>query len=348
MRKYLRNTLKFSTLCVFLWSESPVLGNTDTASTFKPGEVIMQHIKDDYSFHLFSIGHTHLTLPLPVIAFAPQAGFDIFLSSHLYDEHHLPTAYSGYLLADGDLIRPDGLTFFEISITKNVFYMILGMFLTCWLFISIGNRYKRNPMEVPKGMQALLEPVILFVRDEVAKPMLGKKTDRFLPYLLTVFFFIWITNMLGLLPGAANITGNISVTMTLALITFILTVFNGNKHYWSHIFNPPGVPPALLPLMVPIEILGIFTKPFALMIRLFANITAGHIVVLCFVGLIFIFGKAGTSVGGSITGLAAAIPLTLFMLALELLVAFLQAFIFTMLSATYFGMALEEPHHDHH
>ncbi|MCB0576171.1 MAG: F0F1 ATP synthase subunit A, partial [Saprospiraceae bacterium] len=192
-------------------------------------------------------------------------------------------------------------------------------------------------------------PFYIFIRDEVAKPSIGPKYEKYMPYLLSAFFFILGLNLIGQIPffpGSANLTGNISVTIVLAVLTFLLTMLSSNKHFWEHTLWMPGIPPVLkIFILTPVEILGIFLKPFTLLLRLFANITAGHIVVLCFVGLIFIFGGAGTSISGTITGALTAIPLTLFMMALELLVAFLQAFIFTMLSATYIGMALEEPHH---
>jgi F-type H+-transporting ATPase subunit a len=185
-----------------------------------------------------------------------------------------------------------------------------------------------------------MEPLILFVRDEIAIPNLGHKYERFMPYLLTVFFFIWFMNMLGLVPffpGSANVTGNIAVTMVLALITLLVVLFNGNKNYWGHIFNPP-VPWWMKPLMIPVEIIGVFTKPFALMIRLFANITAGHILVLSLLCLPFVF-NAHAVAGGSVI-------FAIFIGLIEMLVAFIQSFIFTILSALYIGMAIEE-HHDH-
>ena len=167
-----------------------------------------------------------------------------------------------------------------------------------------------------------------------------------MPYLLSMFFFIWLNNLLGLLPGAANVTGNISITLVLALFTFVMTNLNGNKYYWGHVFNTPGVPRWLSPIMVPVELLGLLTKPFALMIRLFANITAGHIIIMSLISLVFVFGNLGQSLGGSIAGAALAVPFVIFMGLIELLVAFLQAFIFTMLSALFIGLATES--HDHH
>jgi F-type H+-transporting ATPase subunit a len=200
-------------------------------------------------------------------------------------------------------------------------------------------------------MQSILEPIILFVRDDIVYPALGpKRADRYMPYLLTVFFFIFFTNLLGLVPffpGGANVTGNIAVTLVLALITFIITTFSGNRSYWGHIINTPGVPWWIkipIPLMPLVELIGVFTKPFTLMIRLFANITAGHVIVLGFMALIFIFGNF--SVGGGYGISIVSIIFSVFISLIELLVAFIQAYVFTMLSAFYFSMATEE-HHEH-
>jgi F-type H+-transporting ATPase subunit a len=228
-------------------------------------------------------------------------------------------------------------------------------FLILFLILrSVANSAVRGRGQAPKGLQNFFEPFVTFIRDEVAKPNIGPKYEKYMPYLLSAFFFILGLNLVGQIPffpGGANVTGNISITIVLAILTFLISTFSANKHFWQHTLWMPGVP-AILKIFVltPIEILGLFLKPFTLLLRLFANITAGHIVILSFVSLIFIFGKAGASVGGSVAGAAASIPLTLFMMTLELLVAFLQAFIFTMLSATYIGAAVEEGHHDdgHH
>lgn len=228
----------------------------------------------------------------------------------------------------------------DFSITKNVFSLFLAFIVLILVFTAVARGYKKNAGKAPKGIQSFLEPVILFVRDEIAIPNLGHRYERFMPYLLTVFFFIWFLNMLGLVPffpGSANVTGNIAVTMVLAVITLLIILFNGNKYYWGHIFNPP-VPWWLKPLMIPVEMIGIFTKPFALMIRLFANITAGHILVLSLLCLPFIFQNSAIA-GGSVI-------FTIFISLIELLVAFIQAFIFTILSALFIGMAIEE-HHEH-
>lgn len=243
-------------------------------------------------------------------------------------------------------------TWFDFSITKNVFGMLLASVFLLGVFVTVGNRAKQSKGQAPKGIQNMMEPFFTFIRDEVAIPMIGEKHyERFLPFIMTLFFFILVCNLVGLIPffpGSANITGNIAVTLTLAVITFVVTTFNGNKHYWSHVLWMPGVPaPLKLLILTPVEVLGLIIKPFSLMIRLFANITAGHIIILSLVGLVFLFGNDGKSAGGAAAGAAIAIPFTLFMNLIELVVAFIQAFVFAMLSASYIGAAVEEAH-DHH
>jgi len=296
-------------------------------------EFIIHHVGDDYKWHIAG----NLNLYFPVIAFNyASRSFDVFSSRHLFKG-----PYQGYLLDHGKLTRPDGASFFDISITKNVFALFVSSFIIILIFTSIARSYRRNTDMVPRGFQSLMEPVILFVRDDIVRPSIGeKKYEKYLPYLLTLFFFILINNLLGLIPifpGGANLSGNIAATGTLALLTLLMILFSGNKHYWKHIFWPPGVP---IPLKIPIaaiEFIGIFTKPFALMIRLFANITAGHIIILSILSLTFIFKSYAVGVGTSL--------FALFMNMLELLVAALQAYIFTMLSAIFIGQAVEEPEH---
>jgi F-type H+-transporting ATPase subunit a len=229
----------------------------------------------------------------------------------------------------------------DFSITKNVTSLFIGSFLVFILMFSCARFYKKNGAVAPRGIAKFLEPLILFVQDDIAKANINeKKYKKFVPFLLTVFFFIWINNLLGLIPifpGSANLTGNISVTFFLACLTLIIILVNGNKNYWGHIFAPPGVPKALLPIMIPIEIVGIFTKPFALMIRLFANITAGHIIILALISIIFINKNVAWG--------ALSVPMALFISVLELLVAALQAYLFAMLSALFIGAAVEEAHH---
>jgi len=240
-----------------------------------------------------------------------------------------------------------GITSFnDFSITKNVVSMVLIFGLLAWMFLGIAKAYKERVGLAPKGVQSFFEPMILFIQDEVAIPFIGDKYEKYLPFLLCLFFFILALNLFGQIPflGSSNVTGNLAVTMVLALFAFVVTNINGNRHYWQHIFWMPGVPPAIKLILTPVEVLGLFIKPLTLMLRLFANITAGHIVLLTFIGLIFIFGKSGESLGGSLLGTGLSIPLGLFMMSIELLVAFIQAFVFTILTASYIGAAIEEHH----
>jgi F-type H+-transporting ATPase subunit a len=235
----------------------------------------------------------------------------------------------------------------DFSITKSVFGMFLVLALMLWIFISVAKSYKKRQGQAPKGLQNALEPFILFIRDEIAVPSMGKKkANKYLPFLLTVFFFIWLCNMLGLIPfiGGFNVTGTLGITLVLAALVFLITSFSGN----AHIFWPPGVPLPIKLILVPIELLSIFIKPAVLMIRLTANITAGHILILAFVSLVLIFGQ-NSAVAGYGVGVGAVLFMT-FMFCLELLVAFLQAYVFTLLTALYFGDATQEHHHEeaHH
>jgi len=322
---------------------------------FDAGTLIMSHIGDEHGWHLW--GHT--SLPLPIILYNSERGLSVFSSSR-FDHGH--ETYGGYLLHDGHISAtdaPDGTdahhaiineeltkATFDISITKNVMSLFVSVTLLLIIFLSVAKAYTRRAGQAPTGLQNLIEPIILFVRDDVAKSAIGHKYERFLPYLLTAFFFIFLNNLLGLVPffpGGANLTGNIAVTIVLALITFIIVTVNGNKHYWHHILAMPGVPGWVLAILTPVEILGMFLKPFVLMIRLFANITAGHIIALSFFSLIFVFGE--TSAGAGYGVAIGSWAFTVFMMCLELLVAFIQAYVFTFLSAMYIGAAVEEPHH---
>jgi len=297
---------------------------------------ILHHIGDAHEWHFATIGKTHITLSLPVIIISKDRGLEIFSSDRFWDKNHNRVAYRGYTLDSHDKIIALGPAhhFYDLSITKNVASMFISAIVLVAIILSAAKRYKRNISGVPSGFWGLLELIIHFIRDEIAIPNIGKNMYmRFMPYLLSIFFFIWLNNLMGLLPGAANVTGNISVTLVLALFTFVVTNIHGNKYYWGHVFNPPGVPKWLAPIMVPVEILGLFTKPFSLMIRLFANITAGHIILLSIIGLIFTFQTA-------LVGMV-SVPFGGFMFLLKLVVAFLQAYIFTLLSAIYFGMAVE-------
>ncbi len=335
------------------------LASASEEGEYNPKDFALHHIADANEWHIVG----NVVIPLPVIAYHKEDGLSVCMSNKLPEAHHEEAhseahaahdshaeaaGYKGYVMSHGRVARADGSDFLDLSITKNVAAMLLNALLLVIIFLSVAKAYIRRKGEAPKGLQSLMEPLIIFVRDEVVKPNLGDNTQRFLPYMLTLFFFIWFANLLGLIPFISNpnITGNITVTMALSLLTFILTNINGTKDYWMHILWPPGVPLGVKIILVPIEILGIFIKPFALMIRLFANITAGHIIILSLVGLVFIFGKAGESLGGGLGGAAVAVPFTIFMSFLEFLVAFLQAFIFVMLSSLFIALALEK--HEHH
>ncbi len=325
------------------------------AGKFNAGDLIMGHVGDEHGWHLW--GHT--SLPLPVILYNSERGLSVF-SSARFDHGH--KTFGGYALHEGHVVAvdaPDGTdahqapvnealtkATVDLSITKNVATMFVISVLLLWVFISVARAYGRREGQAPTGLQNLVEPIILFVRDDVAKSAIGPKHEKYLPYLLTAFFFIFFGNMLGLVPifpGGANLTGNIAVTLVLALITFVIVTVNGNRHYWHHIFAMPGVPGWVLAILTPVEVLGMFLKPFVLMIRLFANITAGHIIALSFYSLIFVFGE--TSAGAGYGVAIGSWAFTVFMFMLELLVAFIQAYVFTFLSAMYIGAAVEEPHH---
>jgi len=308
---------------------------------FEPTKVIMEHIADSHMWHLWG----HISLPLPVILYTP-AGLEVFSSAHFHHgEEDYKGTYNTYRLVE-DHVKVVGangqidetVSVLDFSITKNVAAMFVAILIILIVFISVAGAYKKRVGKAPKGLQSLIEPIIVFVRDDIAKPNIGHKYNKFMPYLLTVFFFIWFNNLLGLIPifpGGANVTGNIALTFVMALGTLIIVNINGNKYYWKHILLP-DVPWWLYPIMIPVELIGIISKPFALMIRLFANITAGHIIVLSLISLIFIFQTAWIS--------PVSVAFVVFMDVLELLVAFLQAFIFTLLTALFIGMAVEEHH----
>lgn len=336
--------ITFLIYIAFIFNASPVYSSENAEAKGGETEFIMHHVKDSHEWHFATIGHTHYTIPLPVIIYESGAGLKFFMSSDFVDEHHNKIEVDGYFIDEhGHIESSDpSRSFYDISITKNVTTLLLSVILLFVVFLSTASRYKKDPLKPPTGIQSFMEPIILFVRDEIARPTIGEKNyERFMPYLLSVFFFIWFNNLMGLLPGAANLTGNIAVTMTLALFTFVITNFSGTKDYWKHIFNTPGVPWWLklpVPLMPFVEFIGVLTKPFALMVRLFANITAGHIIILSLIALVFIFHSWMVGIVSVLFGL--------FMMMIELLVAFIQAFVFTLLSAIYFGLATEEHEHE--
>jgi F-type H+-transporting ATPase subunit a len=249
---------------------------------------------------------------------------------------------------DGGILGGGLTSFYDFSITKNVVSMFLVALFLFWVFSSAAKWYKANPDKAPSGKQGFIEPMFTFIRDEVAIPFIGKdKYMKYFPLLLSIFFFILGLNLFGQVPffGGTNVTGNLTVTMVLALIVFVIVNINGKKDYWQHIFWMPNVPVAIKPMLALIELMGLFIKPLTLMMRLAGNISAGHIAILSFIGLIFIFGNSGANLGGGVIGTAMAIPLTLFMMAIELIVAFVQAYVFAILTASYIGAAIEEHHH---
>jgi len=335
--------------------DHPASHESEEAEGFDPGIWILEHVMDAYEWHIMTIGETHISVPLPIILFSKTSGFHLFLSSKF---HHGHDSYKGFEIAhegehEGKIIEtgPGGEVTLpiDLSISKTVFAMFISLILLMIIFISVAKRYRKHTLEAPKGLQSLLEPVILFVRNDIAIPSIGERRfEKFMPFLLTVFFFILVNNIMGIIPippGGANVTGNIAVTGVLALFTFLITTFSSDRHYWKHIFNAPGVPWWLkfpVPLMPFIELLGVFTKPLVLCIRLFANILAGHFIVLSFIVLIFIFGQIHWIAGYGVS--VVSVLFYTFMTLLEVLVAFIQAYVFTLLSALYFGMAREEHH----
>jgi F-type H+-transporting ATPase subunit a len=360
----MRKLALFATVCMAMLFASC----SDKGEPVDAGSEIIGHVTDSHSWHILdyhsSDGLSHaVAVPLPVIL-VNDGHLDVFMSSKF---HHGHAAYKGYALvgggaekeevvcvdadgqplldAEGNMVKP-----LDLSITKTSAAIIIAVILLIVIIFIAKKGYDKRPNQAPHGLQSLVELLVVFVRDDIVKPMIGEKHyRRYLPYLLTLFFFIFFCNILGLIPifpAGANINGSLAVTATLAVITFFITNISGNKHYWMDIFNTPGVPAWLkiFPLMPVVELVGVFTKPIVLMIRLFANMTAGHIVILGFVFIIYIISDLfGVVAGGAVS--VVSVFFSVFISLLECLVAYLQAFVFTMLSALYIGMAVEEPHH---
>lgn len=313
---------------------------------------IFGHISDSYDWHLFSLGEghdaKHVSVPLPVILFnTTNKKLDVFLSSAFHHGHEPHAGYELYVENGKQKLRTqDGSSFLDISITKNVLCLLLSVVILLVLMLGVAKKYKQNGInKAPTGFQNALEPIIGFIQDNVAKPNLGSKYLKFMPLLLTLFFFIWVNNLLGLLPFGFNLTGNIAVTLLLAAVFFVVMLANSNKYFWGHILNPPGVPTGIKFILVPIEILSnLLIKPAALAIRLFANIFAGHTIILSIILLIFIFSALSKVAG--VAFVPVSVGFAIFMFFLELLVAAIQAFIFTNLTAVFIGQAIEEHHHD--
>ncbi len=367
MRKYLLSIILIFSVLLSRSSELANEAHKDTTehsnhkeAEFNAGYLIIDHIVDSHDWHIASFGKKEISIPLPIILI--DNGKLVTFCSSRFEHGH--ASYKGYKLeternADkGKIVKVIPGTMetdksakkpLDFSITKTVVGILVSFILMIIIFFSVAGSYKRNAGHAPKGIQSILEPLILFIRDDIAMPSIGKKHERYMPFLLTTFFFIFFSNLIGLVPffpGGANVTGNIAVTLVLAAFTFIIILVKANKNYWIHIFNPPGIPWWLkfpLPLIPIIELAGVFIKPFVLMVRLFANIAAGHIIVLGFITLIFIFGQMSTALAYGVS--TVSILFSIFISLLELLVAFIQAYVFTMLSALYFGMATEEHEH---
>ena len=352
----------FSFLILFFVNISTLFAGTEKNSDeFDVNEMIMHHIKDSHEFHIMDINGHAVSFPLPIILWTDN-GLVSFLSSAFehdnsgsvivsrkgqdFVKYHEKIFYANNngsekiisYDANGNIINKKPIDF---SITKMVFSMFISMILLVLIFVSTAKTYSNSRKGEPTGLGKFTEPLIMFIKDEVALPMIGEKNYyKYMPFLLTLFFFIWINNVMGLIPFfpfSANLSGNIAFTFVLAAITFIITTLVANKDYWKHIFWMPGVPIWLKPLLAPIELLGVFIKPFSLMIRLYANILAGHIVLYSLIGLIFIFKN--------LVGSSLSLVLVFFISIIEVLVALLQAYIFTLLSALYFGFAVQEDDH---
>ncbi|MBI0401615.1 MAG: F0F1 ATP synthase subunit A [Cytophagales bacterium] len=339
VRKFTRLSILLSVILLTFSAAAMAASDGDEDKT----SFIMHHVKDSHEWHFATIGHTHVTLSLPVIIYSSDRGIEFYSSSSFVDPetHHFGVEHNGYYIDDHDKLKAvdESRFFIDLSITKNVAMLFLILAVTLFFTLSASGYYKKHPNKAPRGIASFIEPIVLFVRDEIAKPNIGPKYKKFTPYLLTLFFFIWVGNLLGLVPGAANLTGNIAVTFSLAIITFFITNINGNKDYWKHVVATPGVPLPLLLVIVPVEIIGLFTKPIALTVRLFVAITAGHIVILSFIGLIFIFESYAVGVASTF--------MVVFINVIELLVATIQAYVFTLFSAMYIGSAVAEHGHEH-
>lgn len=320
-----------------------------------PGKILMEHILDNHEYHFADYKGHAISLPLPIIIYSPQRGFSSFMSSKFEHGH---ADYNGYRMTKDPenghekIVAVDAsgnvdasVKVFDLSLTRNVTQMLIGSVLLVLLLSMVARRYKGG-VKAPTGFQNAVEPLITFVRDEVAKPNLGNRYLRYMPYLLTVFFFILILNLVGLIPGSANVTGNIAFTLVLGVISLIVILFSTNSHFWGHIFNPPGVPFLVKFILVPVEFLGIFIKPVALIIRLFANMVAGHMIISCLILMIFIFAALAPAAGVGFSPVS--IAFTVFIYCIEILVAFIQAFIFTNLTAVFIGLSMEGEQHAEH
>lgn len=342
--------------CALVFWGGVLYAKEEKEGEFKVSELLFHHIKDSHDWHIADIpagtgsdGKTHyipIAIHLPWIIYSQEKGLDIFmLHGHSEEELQKSAAEKGYVYEHDEVKLASGGTLFDLSLTKTSLQMLIVAFLLLFLFNKAAAQYLKQPL--PKGFASFMEPIIVFVRDEIALPNLHKDADRFMPYLLSLFFFIWFCNLFGLTPLNSNIAGNISVTAALALLSFILINVNGTSDYWQHVFWYPGVPLPVKFIMLPVEIVGVFTKPFALMVRLFANISAGHFMVLGLISLIFVFSK-GTSLVAGLGVAPLSIAFSLFILSLEMVVAIVQAYVFTLLTTVFLAAALEKHEHEGH
>ncbi|HVS95465.1 MAG TPA: F0F1 ATP synthase subunit A [Puia sp.] len=338
------------------------------AQKWDPSSQILEHISDAHEFHFFTLNRKPVTIPLPVILYSKDKGWSAFMSSRF---EHGEVAYDGYRLVEesyvtehhldpnvfkaGKIYAVDGrglprsytaAKVYDLSLTRNAVQVIISVLLLIWIMSGVGGKYKKGHgvKTAPTGFQNAVEPVVTFIRDEVGVVNLGDRHEKFMPLLLSIFFFILTNSLLSLIPGTANVAGNIAFTGMLGIVAFFVIMFSTNKHYWLHIIWPP-VPHGVKPIMWPVELLGIFTKPFALIIRLFANMISGHVIILSFIILIFVFGAMNTALGWGTSPFF--IALAVFIYLIEILVAFIQAYIFAALTAVFIGMASEGGHGDH-
>ena len=333
--------------------------NEQEEKAFDAKEMIMHHVKDAHEFHIVDWNKKPITIALPIILWTDN-GLTTFMSSEFHHDdsgHHVVEkdgmkfiklhekiyqldSNAASVELDAEHHPTNAKEPLDFSITRNVFMMWVSVIVILLIFVTAARKYKSSTNNIPKGIAGFVEPLVVFVRDEIAKPMIGEhKYIKYMPFLLTVFFFIWINNIFGLIPivNGANVSGNIAFTLTLAVFTFIVVNVSGNKNYWKHIFWMPGVPVPMKIFLMPIEIVGVFVKPISLMIRLFANITAGHIIILALMSLIFIFETMAVA--------PVSVAFALFIGLIEIVVTAIQAYIFTVLSALYIGMATEDAHH---
>jgi F-type H+-transporting ATPase subunit a len=365
----------FSVVLLFFFNVSmaqdsgPVAGKTEKeeAPKLNPAKIILEHVADAHEFHFYTFNKKPVSIPLPVILYSPIKGWSVFMSSKFEEGENTVNGYrlltESYIeekKLDEKVYKPGkiwavneagdvdpSVKVYDLSLGRNVVQALISALLLIWLMPGIAAKYRKGQgvKTAPTGFQNAVEPVITFVRDEVGKSNLGDKYEKYMPFLLTVFFFILVNNLIGLIPGTANVTGNIAFTAALGVLSFIVIMFSTGKHYWGHIVNPP-VPGPIKVIMWPVELMGIFTKPFALIIRLFANMISGHIIILSFICLIFIFGAMNTALGWGTSPFF--VLLSLFIYLIEVLVAFIQAYIFANLTAVFVAQAFEGGHDDGH